>query len=62
MSNFIPNEIKKITPRDSPWINKSLKTLLWRKNKIYHNYKKHGYKDDDKIKLEAIRAECHESI
>ena len=62
MSNFIPSDIKKINPRDSPWINKSLKILLRKKNKMYHNYKKHGYKEDDKIKLEAIRAECHESI
>ena len=27
MSNFIPNDTKKIIPRDSPWINKSLKSL-----------------------------------
>ena len=40
----------------------SLKILLRKKNKIYHNYKKHGYKEDDKIRLEAIRTECLESI
>ena len=62
MSNFIPSDVKKITPRDSPWINKSLKSLLRKKNKIYHNYKKHGYREEDKVKLEAIRTECHESI
>ena len=31
MSNFIPNEVKKCIPRDPPWINKSLKTLLKKK-------------------------------
>ena len=62
MSNFIPNDIKKIIPRDSPWINKSLKSLLKNKNKIYRNNKKHGYKEEDKAKLDTIRAECNESI
>ena len=28
MANFIPNEIKKIVPRDPPWITKPLKTML----------------------------------
>ena len=31
MSNFIPNEVKKCIPRDPPWTNKSLKTLLKKK-------------------------------
>ena len=48
MSNFIPNLVKKCVPRDPPWINKSLKSLLKKKNKLYKNYKRHGYKEDDK--------------
>ena len=28
MSNFIPNEVKKFTPRDSPWISQPLRTLF----------------------------------
>ena len=28
MSNFIPNVIKKIIPRDPPWITKALKTMI----------------------------------
>ena len=31
IASFIPNEIKKCVPRDLPWINKSLKTLLKKK-------------------------------
>ena len=31
MSNFIPNVMKEIMPRDPPWITKPLKTLLNRK-------------------------------
>ena len=31
MSNYIPNEVKRFTPRDPPWIDKQLKSLLNRK-------------------------------
>ena len=51
-------EIKRMIPRDPPWVTKSLKAMLKRKNKLYKNYKRHGYRDDDKIRLEAFRKEC----
>ena len=62
MSNFIPNEIKKCIPRDPPWINKSLKTLLKKKNRLFCNYKKHGYKDEDKARLSLFRNECQKAV
>ena len=40
ISNFVPNEIRKITPRDPPWISKPLKTLLRKKNRLFEHYKK----------------------
>ena len=43
MANFIPNEIKKIIPRDPPWITKPLKTMLNRMNRFFKNYKRHDY-------------------
>ena len=60
MSSFIPNEINKCVPRDPPWINKSLTTLLKKKNRLY--YKKHGYKGADKIRLESFRTEYKEAV
>ena len=62
MSNFIPNEIKRIFPRDPPWITKPLKTLLKKKNRLYQSYKRHGYKEDDRLRLETFRNECHSAI
>ena len=62
MSNFIPNETKRFIPRDPPWITKPLKTMLNRKNRLFKNYKKHGYKDDDKDRLDAYRIECQEAV
>ena len=49
MSNFIPHETKKIIPRDNPWITKPLKAMINRKNRLYKNYKKHGYQAHDRI-------------
>ena len=34
MSNFIPNETKRIIPCDPPWLTKPLKTMLNRKNSL----------------------------
>ena len=60
MSNFIPNEMKKIVPRDPPWITKPLKTMLNRKNRLFKNYKRHGYKLEDKVRLDNFRNECQQ--
>ena len=62
MSNFIPNEIKRMVPRNAPWITGALKTMLKKKNRLYKNYKKHGYREEDKIRLEAFREECKEAV
>ena len=44
INNFIPNEIKRTTTRDPPWITKSLKTMIKKKNRLFNNYKRHGYR------------------
>ena len=62
MSNFVPNEIKRFIPRDPPWITKSLKNMLNRKNRLYKSYKRHGYKEEDKIRLDSFRSECQKAV
>ena len=62
MSNFIPNEIKTFVPRDPPWITKPLKTMLKRKNRLYKSYKRHGYKEEDKVRLDTFRIECQQAV
>ena len=62
MSNYIPNETKRFVPRDPPWISKPIKTLLNRKNRLFKNYKKHHYNDDDNVRLDEFRTECHEAV
>ena len=62
MSNFIPNKIIKVVPRDPPWINGDLKCILNRQQRLYKNYKKHGFKPEDKIRVDAFRNECNLAI
>ena len=62
MSNCIPNETKRFIPRDPPWITKSLKTMLNRKNRLFKNYKKHRYKEEDKVRLDSFRIECYKAV
>ena len=62
MSIFIPNETERFVPRDPPWIIKPLKTMLNRKNRLYKSYKRHGYKDEDKVRLDAFRSECQQEV
>ena len=62
MSHYIPNETKRFIPRDPSWITKPLKTMLNRKNGIYKSYKRHGYKVEDKVRLDAFRSECQQEV
>ena len=62
MSHYIPNETKRFIPRDPPWITKPLKTMLNRKNRLYKSYKRHGYKVEDKFRLDAFRSECQQEV
>ena len=62
MSVFVPNEIKRIKPRDPSWISKELKSLLKKKNRLYASYKRNGYKENDRLNLEVFRSECKEAV
>ena len=61
MSNFKPNESKRFVPRNPPWITKPLKTMHNRKNRLFNNYKRHGYKAGDKVRPDAFRIECQQA-
>ena len=62
MSNFIPNEEKKISPRDPEWLNRHVKNLLKRQNKQYKKFRKNGYNNADKILLDQLKQECSYAI
>ena len=62
MSNYVPNEVKTICPREPEWLNRNVKNLLRKQNKIYKKYKKNGYKNEDKIIMDRLRIECSDAI
>ena len=45
-----------------PWITKQFKTLLKKTNRLYKNYKRHGYKAEDKVRLDTFRIECQQAV
>ena len=62
MSNFVPNKIIKVVPGDPPWITWSLKNMLNKQNRLFKNYERHGYKVDDKNRVDSFRKECEMAI
>jgi hypothetical protein len=62
MSNFVPNEMKTFCPREPEWLNRDVKNLLRKQNKIYKRYMRNGYKHEDKIIMDRLRNECSLAI
>ena len=62
MSNFIPNETKRFVHRHPPWITKPLIAMLNKKNMLFKNYKKHRYKEEDKVRHDVFRIECQIAV
>ena len=48
----------KVNPKDPPWIHKNLKNMLNRQQRLYRNYKRHGFKNEDKVRVDIFRTEC----
>ena len=55
MSNFILNVGKRMVSSDPSWLTKQLIAMLKRRNR-------HGYRDEDKIRLQALREECKNAV
>ena len=51
-SNFIPNKVKTIRPRQAPWITQTVKNFLRKKSHAYKSFVRNGQPDD---KLEGIQ-------
>ena len=62
MSNFVPNKTIKIKPSEPEWMNGDIRKMLKKQNRIYKKFKNNGFKEEDKVNLEAIRKECAEAI
>ena len=51
-SNFIPNELVTVKPKNVPWITRSIKSMIQKKNHAYKTFMKNGQPDD---KVEGIQ-------
>ena len=36
--------------------------MLNRKNRLYKSYRRHGYKEEDIVRLDTFRTECHQAV
>ena len=54
MSNYVPNENKRVCPQEPNWLNRNVKNLLRKQNKIYKKFKRNGYKIEDKLILDRL--------
>ena len=62
MSNFVPNKMIRIKPSEPEWLDRGIRNKLRKQNRIYKRYKNNGYKEADRISLDASRRECNEAI
>ena len=62
MSNFVPNDLRKIKPSEPNWLNRNIKAMLKKQNRLYKKFKKHGFREEDKIILDLYRNECAKAI
>ena len=62
MSNFVPNEVKTVNPREPEWMNSNIKKLSRKRNKVFKKYKRNGYKSEDKEIVDRLRNECQQAI
>ena len=62
MSNFVLNKIIRIKPSEPEWLNRKIKNMLKKQNRIYKKCKNNGFKEVDKVSLDLYRKECAEAI
>ena len=62
MSTYIPNRMTKIIPSDPLWVTGEIKRKIKRQHRLYSNFKKHGYREKDKVRVAAFREECNQLI
>ena len=45
-----------------PWITPSLKSMIKRRNRMLKNYKRRGFKTDDKIRVNKFHEDCNLAV
>ena len=58
----MPNAQTKIEPRNPPWITGDINMMIKRQNRMFKNYKQHGFLEEDKIRVDKFRDDCNAAI
>ena len=53
-SNFIPNRLKTMRPREAPWMTQAIKKFLRKTNRAYKNFIKNGMPDDKSAGMQQM--------
>ena len=61
-SNFIPNENKKIKPRDPPWFTKNIKRTYQRYQRSYRKFKSQGFPPNKADEIDNLRQEYTDMV
>ena len=61
-NTILPNKTHKIEPKDPPWITQYLKSMINRENRMFKKYKRHGYLNAEKIRVDQFRNECNLAV
>lgn len=62
MAIFVPNETKKSSSWDPPWLSNEIKQNLRRQNDLYRKLKRNGFKCEDKAAIDTQRKLCSEAV
>ena len=61
-SNFIPNRVQTIRPRQAPWITPTVKNFLRNKSRAYKSFVRNGQPDDKRAGIQKMIAEGSKMI
>ena len=61
-SNFIPNEQRKIKPRDPPWFTKNIKSTYKRYQRSYKKFKNQGFPPDKHEEIKNLKKEYTDMV
>ena len=52
----------KTVPRGPSWITGELKRMIKRQHRLHSNFKRHGYRAEDKVRVDVFRKECNRVV
>ena len=61
MSNFVPNKTIRIKPSEPEWLNRKIKNVLKKQNRIYKKYENSEFREVNEVSLDLYRNECAEA-